>query len=54
LRYAEFVVPLVKAMQEQQTIINSQNTKIETLEEVLTKLKTNNDSLLKRVEALEK
>lgn len=31
LRYAEFVVPLVKGMQEQQSLIKTQNTKIETL-----------------------
>lgn len=31
LRYAEFVVPLVKAVQEQQAIIESQNEKIEKL-----------------------
>jgi trimeric autotransporter adhesin len=39
LRYAEFVVPLVKAVQEQQAIINSQIIKI--------------DELLKRIETLE-
>jgi trimeric autotransporter adhesin len=39
LRYAEFVVPLVKAVQEQQAIITSQNKKIE--------------DLLKRIETLE-
>ena len=39
LRYAEFVVPLVKAVQEQQAIIDSQNKKI--------------DALLMRIEALE-
>jgi trimeric autotransporter adhesin len=39
LRYAEFVVPLVKAVQEQQVIITSQNKKI--------------DDLLKRIEMLE-
>jgi hypothetical protein len=32
LRYATFVVPLVKAVQEQQEIINEQNDKIEELE----------------------
>jgi hypothetical protein len=40
LRYAEFVVPLVKALQEQQEIIEQQNINIE--------------KLLKRVEQLEK
>ncbi len=39
LRYAEFVVPLVKAVQEQQAVIESQNKKI--------------DALLKRIETLE-
>jgi hypothetical protein len=40
LRYAEFVVPLVKGMQEQQTIIEAQQKQI--------------GELLKRIEALEK
>jgi trimeric autotransporter adhesin len=31
IRYAEFVVPLVKAIQEQQTIIDDQNKKIDNL-----------------------
>ncbi len=39
LRYAEFVVPIVKAMQEQQAIINKQETLMK--------------SLLKRIETLE-
>ena len=33
LRYAEFVVPLVKAMQEQQQMIKSQNESIENLKQ---------------------
>ena len=40
LRYAEFVVPLVKGIQEQQTIIEAQQKQI--------------GELLKRIEALEK
>jgi len=40
LRYAEFVVPLVKGMQEQQDIIEQQNN--------------NYDNLLERIEQLEK
>jgi hypothetical protein len=32
LSYESFVVPLVKAVQEQQVIIESQNTKINSLE----------------------
>ncbi len=42
LRYAEFVVPLVKAVQEQQAIIDAQNKKIESLEQRLEKLETKN------------
>jgi hypothetical protein len=38
LRYAEFVVPLVKAVQEQQAIIDAQNRKIEDLIKRLEKL----------------
>ena len=38
LRYAEFVVPLVKAMQEQQTIIDQQQTDIETLKALVEQL----------------
>lgn len=40
LRYAEFVVPLVKAVQEQQVIIEKQQEKIQSLEERLLKLET--------------
>lgn len=42
LRYAEFVVPLVKAVQEQQSIIQSQNQKIEELTKRLEKLEQKN------------
>jgi trimeric autotransporter adhesin len=38
LRYAEFVVPLVKAVQEQQTVIEAQNRKIEELTRRLERL----------------
>jgi trimeric autotransporter adhesin len=38
LRYAEFVVPLVKAVQEQQAIIDAQNKKIQQLTERIEKL----------------
>ena len=47
LRYAEFVVPLVKAVQEQQAIIKQQENKI--LQQQL-----QYEDLLKRVESLEK
>jgi trimeric autotransporter adhesin len=39
LRYAEFVVPLVKAVQEQQVIIETQNKNIETLQSDIAELK---------------
>ncbi|MGB1318592.1 MAG: hypothetical protein ACPG5W_10310, partial [Flavobacteriales bacterium] len=39
LRYAEFVVPLVKATQEQQQIIEDQNAEIEKLESEVDALK---------------
>ena len=38
LRYSDFVVPLVKAMQEQQVIITNQQNKIDLLEKRLTAL----------------
>jgi len=46
LRYAEFVVPLIKAVQEQQEVISDFGIRISEL------LKQNED-LLKRIEALE-
>lgn len=39
LRYAEFVVPLVKAVQEQQKIIEEQRSRIDTLEKELMQVK---------------
>ena len=61
IRYAEFVVPLVKAMQEQQEIIEGQETKINGQQATITELKTTIDQqkndyllLLRRIEALEK
>ena len=39
LRYAEFVVPLVKAMQEQQNIIESQQEDINTLKREMEEIK---------------
>jgi trimeric autotransporter adhesin len=40
LRYSEFVVPLVQAVQEQQTIIDDQNAKIENLSSEIEELKS--------------
>jgi hypothetical protein len=39
LRYAEFVVPLVKAVQEQQAMIEKQNSMIEQLKKEIESLK---------------
>ena len=41
LRYAEFVVPLVKAVQEQQTIITAQQSEIENIKKQLDKIQKN-------------
>jgi hypothetical protein len=38
LRYADFVVPLVKAVQEQQEIIENQQKQIDELKKMLEKL----------------
>jgi hypothetical protein len=47
LRYSEFVVPLVKAVQEQQVMIEEQKTQITEQQKQI-------DLLLKRIEALER
>jgi trimeric autotransporter adhesin len=46
LRYDEFVVPLVKGMQEQQTMIENQNVKIEDLQNQVKVLQDKLDKLL--------
>ncbi len=53
LRYSEFVVPLVKAMQEQQNEIEIHKSKINQLEELIQKQNAINLELLKRLEKLE-
>jgi trimeric autotransporter adhesin len=60
LRYAEFVVPLVKGMQEQQQMIlafqkvnEEQNTMIENQNAKIEELKKQNGLLLKRLEIVE-
>lgn len=45
LRYADFVVPLVKAVQEQQTLIEKQNQELKKLKEQI-------DALAKMVQTL--
>ena len=54
LRYAEFVVPLVKGMQEQQKIIEEQSRRIENQSRKIKALETENKALLKRIERIEK
>ncbi|MBN2730221.1 MAG: tail fiber domain-containing protein [Bacteroidales bacterium] len=53
LRYAEFVVPLVKATQEQQVIIEEQKVEIDKQKQINSQQQQIIDDLLKRVEALE-
>jgi hypothetical protein len=48
LRYAEFVVPLVKAVQEQQTIIEQQKIDIETLKSQVAQLTQTVNTLIKK------
>ncbi|MEO6490296.1 MAG: tail fiber domain-containing protein, partial [Ferruginibacter sp.] len=54
LRYGEFVVPVVKAIQEQQVIIFSLEKKIEALEIQNQKLKADNESFRKDLEEIKK
>jgi trimeric autotransporter adhesin len=53
LRYADFVVPLVKAMQEQQQMIDELKKQNEELKKNNSVQKNLNESLLKRLEKLE-
>ena len=53
LRYAEFVVPLVKAVQEQQVIIEADKVRISGLEEKIGTLEENNKQLELRLKAIE-
>ena len=54
LAYSQFVVPLVKGMQEQQTQIEKQEQKIEQLQKEKEQQQKINDQLQQRLEALEK
>lgn len=53
LRYAEFVVPLVKAIQEQQILIETQSKQVELLKVRIAELERINDLTIKRMEKLE-
>ena len=54
IRYAQFVVPLVKAMQEQQEMIDGQQEVIDGQQATIEQQKSDYLLLLKRIEALEK
>ncbi|MBL0358330.1 MAG: hypothetical protein IPP72_16320 [Chitinophagaceae bacterium] len=54
LSYEQFVVPLVKAVQEQQHIIDQQKTEISKQQKQYKTLKEQLDVLIKRLEVLEK
>jgi hypothetical protein len=54
LSYESFVVPLVKAIQEQQQMIHGQEQIIKTQQQITQELKKQNADLQKRVLALEK
>ena len=53
LRYAEFVVPLVKAVQEQQLIIDIQKTRLEQQAVIMAKQQLSIDELMNRLQKLE-
>jgi hypothetical protein len=53
LRYAEFVVPLVKAVQEQQGVIEAQQKKIETQDKKIEAQQTELTDVKQRLERLE-
>jgi len=52
LAYSQFVMPLVKSVQEQQQIIEDQNKKIDTLSEQIRKMNEKIEMLAKAVEVL--
>jgi len=52
LRYAEFVVPLVKAVQEQQTIIDKQQTIIDNQQTINDNQQSTIDNQQKEIESL--
>jgi hypothetical protein len=52
--YSGFGVIAIKAIQEQQELLDRQNSKIESLEKQNLELKTQNDLIIKRLEVLEK
>jgi hypothetical protein len=45
LRYAEFVVPMVKAMQEQQEMMDAKDVRLDEQQEMIEELKIQNEQL---------
>jgi translation initiation factor 2 beta subunit (eIF-2beta)/eIF-5 len=52
LRYAEFVVPIVKAIQEQQGMIDNQQTIIDNQQKIINELKRDNENMKKELQEL--
>ncbi|MEI6750583.1 MAG: hypothetical protein WCM93_15610, partial [Bacteroidota bacterium] len=53
LSYEQFVVPLVKAVQELNAVNVAQKVTNETLKSTIDELKTQNEKLIQRIEKLE-
>ncbi len=49
LRYSDFIAPMVKAMQEQQSIIEQQNLKIETLQKAVESQRQEMEEIKKKI-----
>jgi len=54
LAYSQFVVPLVKAMQEQQQMLNDKETRLQKIENMLTEKNKEQETLKQQVELLVK
>ena len=54
IAYSQFVVPLVKGMQEQQTMIENQQTMIQDQRKAIAELKKQNELMQKEIELLKK
>jgi hypothetical protein len=51
LRYGDFVIPLIKAVQEQQQMIDAQNQRITSYEEKITSLQKENEELKAKLQS---
>jgi hypothetical protein len=54
LRYTDLIAPMVKAIQEQQAIIESQQVRIDTQHQQYVEIRREIDGMIKRIEALER